>query len=186
MNITKINIKLSGIRPLMFDRYPGDNNTNLPIAEKMYLDNNLRLCIPTVNLYSLLSAENTKSVCRQFFGKNGKTIGLGINSYTYIDAITIPLTDDDGNVIVFDKFGEPGKSRFWVDKRDARLKNGVPNHKERPVLNLPWNLEFTMFYSENELCTLENLRQAFHMGGILGIGTFRPMFGRYELTSFEV
>ena len=54
----------------MFDRYAGDNSTQLPVAEKMYLDSQRRLTLPAVNLFSMLCAENTKSVCRQFFGKN--------------------------------------------------------------------------------------------------------------------
>lgn len=174
-----IKVQLSGIRPLMFDRYAGDNNTSLPPEEKMYLNGDL-LIIPAINLFSLLCAENTKSVTRQFFGRQGKTIGLGISSYTNITPFEIPLLDENG----------PVKFRGWnnqitVEKHVARVKGGIPNPKTRPVLHLPWRLEFEIEYQENAYCTLENLRQAVMWGGTLGLGTFRPYFGRYELTGWE-
>ncbi len=37
----------------------------------------------------------------------------------------------------------------------------------------------------NDFCTLENLRQAITMGGTLGLGTFRPFLGRYELIGWQ-
>jgi hypothetical protein len=176
-----IHLQLEGLRPLMFDRYAGDNSTQLPVAEKMYLMEDGTLALPALNILSLLVAENTKSVCRQFFGKNGKTIALGISSYTTIDPFEIPICDDNGP-IRFTGFG----SQINVHKAVARVKGGIPNPKDRPVLSLPWRLMFDVEYVENKQCTLENLRQAFDMGGILGVGTFRPMFGRYALVGWDV
>lgn len=175
-----IQVQLSGLRPLMFDRYAGDNNTQLPSAEKMYLVDGRHLIVPAVNLYSMLCAENTKSVCRQFFGRSGKTIALGIASYTTVEPFDIPLLSK----------GKPVEFQGWNGQIElhnsvARVKGGIPNPKVRPVLNLPWDLRFVMSYQENKYCTLENLRQALTMGGTLGLGTFRPFFGRYELTEFD-
>lgn len=180
MNTKTIQVELTGLRPLMFDRYAGDNQTRLPNEEKMYLVNR-HLTLPAVNLYSLLCAENTKSVCRQFFGKSGKTIALGIASYTTIDPFDIPICDDSGQV----EWGGVFNEKIFVHKSVARVKGGIPNSKERPTLALPWRLEFELTYQDNKYCTLENLRQAFVMGGTLGLGTFRPFFGRYEVTRFE-
>ena len=180
---TVIKCQLTGLRPLMFDRYAGDNNTQLPVHEKMYLmekDGEHLLTIPAINLYSMLCAENPKSVCRQFFGRSGKTIGLGIASYTSIEPYEIPILDDDGP-IEFTGFNDQIK----VHKSVARLPRGIPNPKERPVLSLPWGLEFALTYQENKHATLENVRQAVTMGGTLGLGTFRPYFGRYELTGWD-
>jgi len=178
--IMDISVVLKGLRPLMFDRYAGDNNTTLPPEEKMYLSDEKRLIMPAINLYSLLTAENTKSVTRQFFGRQGKTIGLGISSYTNIEPFDIPLLDDDGPIVFHGWNGQ-----LTVRKDVARVKGGIPNPKTRPVLALPWRLEFTVQYQENTYCTLENLRQAFAMGGTLGLGTFRPYFGRYELVGWK-
>ena len=178
-NVT-IRVRLEGLRPLMFDRYAGDNSTKLPVEEKLYLDHKRRLMLPAVNLFSLLCAENTKSVCRQFFGKQGKTIGLGIASFVNIEPFEIPIVDERGP-IVYTGFGD----KISVHKSVARVKGGIPNPKERPLVALPWALEFVMQYMVNTQCSYENLRQAVTMGGILGIGTFRPFFGRYKLAGWQ-
>ena len=176
----KYKVKFEGLRPLMFDRYAGDNNTQLPVSEKMYLDSQRHLIMPAVNIYSMLVSENTKSVCRQFFGKTGKTIALGIASYTTVDPFEIPILNDDGP-IEFRGFN----GVIYEHKSVARVKGGIPNPKQRPTLRLPWYVEFTIEYMENKQCTLENLRHALKMGGTLGLGTFRPFFGRYELVKFD-
>ena len=176
-----IHVRLEGLRPLMFDRYAGDNTTQLPTADRMYLTDQARLIIPSINLFSLLAAENTKSVCRQFFGKQGKTIALGISSYTTIEPFDIPLCDDEQQIQFHGWNGQISQHTAV-----ARLKNGIPNPKTRPVIALPWHIEFDVAYVENRHCSFENLRQAFDWGGTLGLGTFRPYFGRYELTQWDV
>lgn len=179
-NTKIINVRLNGIRPLMFDRYAGDNNTQLPPQEKMYLTDDMQLIMPALNVLSLLAAENGKSVAKVFFGKSWRNIALGVSSYTNIEPFDIPIMDDSGP-IYFRGFGEQIK----VAKHVARVKGGVPNPKERPQLSLPWYIEFAIEYQDNKLCTLENLRSAITMGGTLGLGTFRPYFGRYELVRWE-
>lgn len=179
-DIKKLHVQLTGLRPLMFDRYAGDNNTTLSVEEKMYLDQEGFLTIPAINIYSLLCAENTKSVCRQFFGRSGKTIALGIAGYTTINPFEIVIHDDNGPI----KF-TGWNDQLFVSRHVARLNKGIPNPKERPTLSLPWRLDFEMTYIRNEQCSFENLRQALSMGGSLGIGTFRPYFGSYDLTAFE-
>lgn len=175
-----IQVALRGIRPLMFDRYAGDNNTKLASEEKMYLSPTGQLIVPALNLFSLLAAENTKSVCNQFFGKQSKVIGLGIKSYVNIEPFEIPLLDDSGPITF-----QGWNAQIYVLRHVARLAKGVPNPKERPVVALPWRVEFQVQYIENSFCTLENLRQAITMGGTLGLGTFRPFFGRYELIGWQ-
>jgi hypothetical protein len=164
----------------MFDRYAGDNNTNLQPAEKMYLSPDRHLTIPAINLFSLLCAENTKSVTRQFFGKAGRTIALGISSYVQIDPFELIITSN-GEPVIFDGFNE----QIVLHTSVARLAKGVPNPKSRPMLKLPWEIEFDVTYQDNQQCSIETLRQALAMGGTLGLGTFRPFYGRYEMTRFE-
>jgi hypothetical protein len=175
-----IHVRLEGLRPLMFDRYAGDNNTQLPTADRMYLSPTDHLTIPVLNLFSLLAAEQTKSVCRQFFGKQGKTIALGIGSYVSIEPFEIPICDEHGP-IQFTGFNK----QIYEHKAVARVKGGIPNPKTRPVLSLPWSIVFDVNYVENRHCSLENLRQAFDWGGTLGLGTFRPYFGKYELVQWD-
>jgi hypothetical protein len=69
-DITKRIVKLSGLAPLMFDRYAGDNKTQLPVQAKLYfMEDGKSLCIPAVNLMSFLSAKNTTSVAKIIGGK---------------------------------------------------------------------------------------------------------------------
>lgn len=173
-------VVLQGLRPLMFDRYAGDNKTQLPAEEKMYLTPDMHLIMPAINIQSLLAAENTKSVCRQFFGRQGKTVALGIASYTSIEPFEIPILDDSGPIL-FSGFND----QIYIHQAVARLAKGIPNPKERPTVRPPWKLEFSVSYIPNEHCTENNLRQAFDMGGILGLGTFRPYYGRYRLVKWQ-
>lgn len=179
-NTTQYLVRLEGLRPMMFDRYAGDNATQLPTAEKLYLSPDQHLMLPSLNVLSLLTAENTKSVCRQFFGKVGKTVALGISAFVTIDPDDIPLLGLADIPIRFESWN----TQISIHKAVARLAKGIPNPKERPLLALPWNLVFTVTYAENKYCTIENLRQAFDWGGVLGLGTFRPYFGRYALVQF--
>ena len=176
-----ISVELAGVRPLMFARYPGDNHTQLPTAEKLYLDRDRRLIFPAINLYSLMCAENTKSVCKLLMGKQGKTIGLGIASFTTITPHEIPILRD-GEQLTLDDYGK----HIHEHKSVARLAKGIPSPQARPLITLPWAINFEMTYVENKFCTISNLRQVLELGSILGIGTFRPFYGRYLLNRFDV
>lgn len=180
MAIWNFKVQFQGKRPLMFDRYAGDNNTSLRPEEKMYLTSQGQLIMPAINLMSLLCSENTKSVTRQFFGKSGRKIAMAIASYTVLEPFEIPILCN-GKPIFFTGFN----GQISVHQIVARLKNGVPNPKQRPMLALPWEVNFTVSYQDNKEVTIENLRQALHMGGSLGLGTFRPYYGLYEMTLFE-
>jgi hypothetical protein len=176
-----ISVELIGVRPLMFARYPGDNHTQLPTAEKLYLDKDRRLIFPAINLYSLMCAENTKSVCKLLMGKQGKTIGLGIASFTTIKQHEIPIMREDRQ-LTLDDYG----THIHEHKAVARLAKGIPSALCRPIVTLPWSIAFEMEYVENKFCTISNLRQVLDLGSILGLGTFRPFYGRYVLNRFDV
>jgi len=66
---TILTAKLRGIRPILFDRYAGDNNTKLKVIEKLYTDASGGIVLPVLNVFSLLTAQNTDSVAARFYGK---------------------------------------------------------------------------------------------------------------------
>lgn len=107
-------------------------------------------------------------------------MALGISAYCDIKPYEIPLIDDNGPIF-FNGFNH----QIEMVEHVARLNKGIPNPKARPQLNLPWKVEFTVEYQRNEYCTLEMLRQSIQMGGTIGLGTFRPFYGRYKMTMFE-
>lgn len=184
-DVRNIAVRLVGLRPIMFDRYAGDNKTKLPTEERMYLDDKQRLVVPALNIFSLLCAENTKSVARHGPKNEAsarRQVAQGIASYVSISPDDIPLLDEKRKPITWE-----GKwtDKIFVHETVARVKGGIPNPKVRPTVSLPWALEFKMEYVQNDDCLLTALREAIRTGGKLGLGTFRPFFGRYELASFE-
>lgn len=176
----KFKVRLRGVRPLLFDRYAGDNKTKLSAENKLYLEGGF-LTLPALNIFSMLSAENTKSACKMFFGKQWQKVAHGIKASVDISPGMIPILDEGGPI----KFNGFDGNQLSVVHHVARLAKGIPNAKERPKLELPWAVEFSLSYFKNSDCSLSNLRQAIEDGGSLGLGTFRPFFGTYEVESWE-
>lgn len=176
-----ITAKLTGIRPIMFDRYGGDNKTRLDDLDKMYVDEHGICGIPVLNVYSLLSAENTPSVAKRFYGKQGRDVAQGVKSFCSIEAIG---GEDSMHAPIMD---EKGKAYTATDERIsivphvARLPKGIPNPKSRPMIPNGWSVTFQFKLQPNQLLNEPTLKAMVQQGGILGLGTFRPIFGRYTV-----
>jgi len=182
--MTIAHVSLVGVRPIMFDRYPGDNNTQLRPEEKFYLTEEKKIYLPSINLYSMLVAENGKSACKQYCGKNWRTVSQCIASQTNIEPFEIIFTAD-GKDIIFDGFD----SKIYVHQSVARVKKGslsIPSPKSRPVIAPPWELSFEIVMEESKDLTFETMRNLFNHSGNIGLGTFRPFFGRFKVDKFEV
>lgn len=179
-----LTVKLRGIRPILFDRYAGDNNTKLKTLEKLYTDSQGGIVLPVLNVFSLLTAQNTDSVAARFYGKQRRDIALGVNAFCNItphgitsqDMIDCPICDEAGRQFTVKD------SCIQVVQHVARMKKAgaaIPNPKERPMLPTGWNVTLDFTLSENSFVTQTTLRNMVEQGGILGLGTFRPIFGRY-------
>lgn len=176
----QLTAKLRGIRPIMFDRYGGDNKTKLNNEDKVYKDEAGRLGIPILNLFSLLTAQNTPSVAKLFYGKQARELALGVQSFVNIESID----DDPTFAVLHDSEGKvwkAGDSRIKIAHHVARLAKGVPNPKERPFLPTGWQMTVRFEIQQNTLINEPTLRKMVQQGGILGLGTFRPIFGRYTV-----
>lgn len=176
----KWHVRLGFLRPLMVDPYAGDNNTTLPLEQRMYLDGKI-MVLPAANLMSFLTAENTKSAPKVIYGKKSPDILRGFATYVMISPMLIPLLDGD-KPIPFGGFG----GKLTVDKRVARLPKGIPNPKERVVIGLPLAVEFDLFYEPNKQATENQLRETFDKGGMLvGLGTYRPVYGQFKVERWD-
>lgn len=179
--VAQFTATLLGIRPILFDRYGGDNKTKLDTLDKGYRNAAGEYGIPILNVFSMLSAQNTPSVAKRFYGKQGREVALGVQSFVNIEAID---GDDPMFAPIFDEAGgrfKNGDERIKVMSHVARLDKGVPNPKERPMLPRGWRIRLKFELQPNELLSSGTLTKMVEQGGILGLGTFRPIFGRYSV-----
>ena len=176
-------VQLTGLTEILFDRYPGDNKTKLSPDQKLYLNPQREVCLPTLNVLSFLTAQNTESAPKLCLDKR---IFKGICS-ALLSSVSIqpsPLIPflRDGHAIRFGEFEDDtdAVSGMTVVRHVARLEKGIPNPKERPMLGLPWMLTFTLTMLPHPDLTEELVANLFANGGLrLGLGTYRKAFGKF-------
>jgi len=194
LEIVQRKVTLAGLADIMFDRYAGDNKTQLEWTQKIYLvpGTNI-LCLPTTNIVSFLSSHNTNSAPKRLRdARQFKKIANACLSFVTIKADgnekdNIPFTRE-GKEIQVGKFGDRKEelSGLYLDRRVARLDKGIPNPKERPVLPLPWELSFTLSTFPNKEIKEQEIMNLFVEGGIaIGLGTFRGVYGKFEVKKWE-
>ena len=194
LEITERKITLSGLTDIMFDRYAGDNKTQLEWTQKIYLvpETNI-LCLPTTNIVSFLSSHNTNSAPKRL--RDARQFKKIANACLSFVNITSNGTEKDyipfmrnGKEIQVGKFGDrkDDLSGLYLDRRVARLDKGIPNPKERPILPLPWELSFTLSIFPNKEIKEQEIMNLFTEGGIaIGLGTFRGVYGKFEVKKWE-
>lgn len=190
LNTITRRVRLRGITPVMFDRYAGDNQTKLTWDQKIYLrpDTN-QLVLPALNIISFFTAHNTNSAPKRLRDKRAyKGICNAILSFVSIQGV-----DGDVENISFTRGDTPITVGTFSDRKDeesgiflhrsvARLEKGIPNPKERPVLPLPWALEFDLTIFPNKEIKEQEIKNLLSEGGTaIGIGTFRGVFGKFEV-----
>ena len=189
-------VQLRGLTPIMFDRYPGDNDTKLEPWQKLYLAGSTgrTICLPSENIMSFLSAQNTDSAPKRLLdSRKYKVFCQACGSFVSIGPRMIPFVRD-GEPIQFGKLdsktdtGEPmdKTSGVYIDFSVARLEKGIPNPKHRPTLQLPWELHFDLTLLPNKQLQEQQLMNIFSEGLLcLGLGTFRGRYGKAEIICWE-
>lgn len=186
-------VVLRGTKDIMFDRYPGENTTKLEPAQKLYLaptqgDELPVIGIPSANILSFLSAHNTNSAPKRLRDKRKyKDIANAILSFLDIEETFIPLIRD-GEPIRFGAFvgDRDATSGAYIHRSVARLDKGIPNPKVRPVVPAPWALSFHLALRPNkEIKEQEIMNLVAEGGAALGLGTFRGVFGKFEIERWE-
>jgi hypothetical protein len=182
-NLIERNVTLTGLTPILFDRYSGNNKEQLSALDKIYLDEDGKnLVMPSLNIMSFLSATNTESAPKRVIGRGYKEVAKAALSFVTINPFLIKfttkgkeVTTDNGDI----------KIHYAV----AKIMKGslaIPNPKERPMLNLPWELSFKITLMETPELNEQLLRKLFEKGGIaIGLGTFRGVFGKFAVTSWK-
>jgi hypothetical protein len=187
MKIEKYKIKFIGTRPLMFDQYLG-NESKASWEEKLYLDTKGNVVFPAINLYGFLCSENSKNAVKMLYGKKAPPITQSLSVNVSIAEQYIPIHGIDDKPLTKNdiclKENDIGqiKRHYAVARIKKTASTIVPNPKERPVISLPWSLEFTMNFEPDNNCKPSTLEEIFKYGGKrCGIGTFRPFFGTFDV-----
>lgn len=174
-------VVLSGLTPILFDRYSGNNKEQLDVMDKVYLDGE-RLVLPSTNVLSFLSAVNTESAPQRVIGRGYKKVCKAAQSFVTIAPHLIPFTRN-GKELTLKNAG------LKVHSAVARMMKGslaIPNPKERPLLDAPWELRFKLTLYETPDLNEKLLRDLFELGGIaIGLGTFRGVFGKFKVESWK-
>lgn len=177
----QIKVTLTGLTPILFDRYSGSNKKQLSIMDKVYLKDNI-MVLPSINILSFLSAENTESAPQRVIGRGYKKVCKACQSFVTISPYEIPFFRNGMKLNVND-------ADLKVHHAVAKVMKGklaVPNPKERPMLDLPWELKFELTLLETDDLDENLLKELFEKGGMaIGLGTFRGVFGKFCVTSWE-
>ena len=182
-------VTLCGINDIMFDRYAGDNKTQLEPYQKLYFQPGTKVIgLPALNIMSFLSAHNTNSAPKRLRdARQFKKIANACLSFIQIKQSFIPILRD-GQPIEFGKFVDDVDpvSGMYVHRAVARLDKGIPNPKERPTLPAPWELSFDMMLYPNKEIKEVEIQNLFEDGGrALGLGTFRGVFGKFYVSQWD-
>ena len=182
-------VTFTGLGEVMFDRYAGDNKTRLEWSQKIYLGTDSKtVCLPALNIMSLLTAHNTNSAPKRLRDKREyKDLCNACLSFLLINPGYIPFTRN-GKTIEVGKFeaDRDPKSGMYLHRAVARLDKGIPNPKERPVLPLPWELSFDLTILPNkEIQEQEIVNLLQDAGRAIGIGTWRGLFGKFSVTQWD-
>jgi len=190
-DIIKREIVLCGTKDIMFDRYAGDNKTQLEPHQKLYLQPGEEypiIGLPAANIMSFLSAHNTNSAPKRLRDKRQyKDIANACLSFLDIEETFIPLLRD-GEPIRFGSFknDKDEVSGAYIHRSVARLDKGIPNPKVRPVIPAPWEMKFHLTLFPNKEIQEQEILNLFEDGGrALGLGTFRGVFGKFYVKSWN-
>jgi hypothetical protein len=173
----------------MFDRYAGDNNTALPTEQKLYLGPDKTIVLPSENIMSFLTSTNTTSAPKRLLdARQYREVCAAFQCFVDIKPVDVIPFLRNGKPIRLGRIEEDvdKSSGVWVHRSVARLPKGIPNPKARPVLPLPWSLEFVLTLHKNNEANAEQLQKMFDEGGItIGLGTFRGRYGKFVVGKWE-
>lgn len=189
MKIFKIDVGLDGLADIMFDKFIDHSKEPRPPDQKLYLAEKNIVVLPALNVKAFLFNQKGNSCTTVFEGrKRAEYIRVG-ESHVSVSPQNIPFLDAKGKEIVFTDFND---GIFYVVNAAPTTKLGgggfiKQESKPRPVLKLPWKLDFQIQLVENNLINETKLSNWFEGGGILvALGTYRPTYGRFTIYKWKV
>jgi len=189
MEQTQIHIVTEPLADIMFDQFFDHSKEPRPAEQKFYIQGKNQLVFPSLNIMAFLFNQKGNSCVTKFEGKKrGDYISMGF-SHISISPQFIPFKGKDQKPIFFTDFDD-GKFYVFRSAPTTKLPGGgiiKQEAKPRPVLKMPWSLEFEINLYKNPLINSTKLQNWFEAGGLLiGLGTYRPLFGRFMIKKWEV
>lgn len=195
----KIQTSIQGITPLLQHKYgleiqesqmqgagrkSGSEDYRYEYLRTMYVNHEGYLFQPATHIEGALVKAGKLFTIK---GRKGKTYGDSIKAYVYVTPDEILHLDSQGNSIVApDKelLENPTELLSVSVMRVKIQRAAVP--RLRLQLATGWNLSFTMEVHDDQLrpeVVQDILAEA---GKAVGIGDYRPRYGRFIVTEFEV
>lgn len=172
----KVNVKIKGIVPLLQNRFVGEEESasertgvidhSEDWKQALYSDEKIGIYEPSEHVWGAMikAASNF-----QIPGRGKKTYKDLIKSGLVIEPDKIPLSKK-----------EPDE----IDKRPVVVR-GSRIIRQRPMMKEGWELSFAINILEEQLQPEVVKRILEHAGRYVGIGDFRPRFGRFEVVEFK-
>ena len=172
MKNEQIEIKITGIKPIILNGYVSKDDVNIPVEKKLNFDNG-NIVITSERIMSFLIDNNPKlpSGCIKLFTEKKKYKDLipKAKAYVAISPRIIPIA----------------KKGDFVSREDKVGGGGVPNMIKRPMIE-NWEANFNITLWENPDITFNKLKDWFDRGGIeVGLGAWRPFYGQFIVSKFE-
>lgn len=181
----EVECTIEGIVPIMFSRYPlpsgvGDTKKQKKqtIAEKMWIDKK-GVYIPTDNLRMMLIGNTFREGASFIYGneyesRKGK-------KYKNFCKACVWIVGDNGKVYFTPK-------RIKHDDTDIRsFVNSTKSRSttERPILNTPWSLTFTVQVTDDSIPE-DKIKAMYDVAGMrCGLGVYGPTFGRFVVKEWK-
>lgn len=190
MEIQKIDVRIEGIADIMFDKFYDHSKASRPAEQKFYLFGENEIVLPSSNFHSFLLGERKPGAIKTVEGKGARDYLQAAHGHIFLDKQVINFTSDrEGKKkVIFNGFTK--KSPFYICEESGVAGSGSKVIKlpiePRPVLKLPWFLEFQIHLVNNPIFDEPKLFNWVTVGGIMvAIGTYRPRYGRFQVDKWD-
>jgi len=186
---SEFRVEVSGITDLMFNAYRG--NADTPPQDMLYLKDGI-VGLPSANIQSFLALAGDAAIQFKRIPAKKKDVLVVAPSVIIITPPFIPVLRE-GEQVKFSSFDD--NSALYLDTRKTGGSMGggnmkiPPQMKVRPVLKMPWTMEFNVRLLDNEIgITGDELKWWFEAGGVYtGFGNGRKIgFGKFEVAKWEL
>jgi len=186
-----VNVTIQGTAPLMQHRFPmpelstmskggtkhtGAKDYTQEWKEYLYTSNGM-----IIQPASHIEGAMVKAAASfKITGKRGKSYKDLFSANVFIDPIEIPH-----NIPIPDELDCDADKQLYIDMRPVIVMRARVV-RLRPTFKAGWSLSFTINVIDDEL-PFEILSDVLNLAGkTVGIGDYRPKFGRFMVTKFEL